>query len=181
MQVVDVLVLFVDESGDRLPDQRAPGRIQQCGGGEVGLQYSSLFGEGAIAHRRKVVQAEIPRPGGVQFRLGAAQFFVLHLQFDLVNPQLVQDPSVFFGRQGQGVSGRLSGVLPGFGFGPFAKRGCAVGQPALAGHGAPPAFFGSVMSSIASRMNPGRFASLTIRALIRMVRRPIPSNSCDSI
>jgi hypothetical protein len=63
-KIVDVLVLFEDEAGDRLLDQHAPGHAQQSRGGEADLQDQPLFGDGAIAYRRQIVEVEVPSPRG---------------------------------------------------------------------------------------------------------------------
>jgi len=77
MQVVDLLILFENEAGDRLPDQRAAGHSQQGGGREVGLQDQSLLGQGAVAHRGQVIQIKIAGLAFLQFCLGRPQCFVL--------------------------------------------------------------------------------------------------------
>ena len=88
--VVDVLVLADDEPGQRLLDQRTSCHAQKVGGGEVGLDDQPLLAEREVAHRRQIVQIEIPRPRGLQLHLGPAQFLVLHLQLNLVHPEIVQ-------------------------------------------------------------------------------------------
>jgi hypothetical protein len=53
-------------------------------------QDQSRLADGAIAHRRQVVEIKIARPHGVQFRLCPAQFLILYLQLDLVHAQFVE-------------------------------------------------------------------------------------------
>ena len=110
VQVVDVLGLPGDEPAEKLLDQSASVRAQQGRSGKVGLQDLPLLADGAIAHRGQIVQVEIARPRGVQFRLGPAQFVVLHLQFDLMHLEFMEHPPHFFGRQDLDVF-RHPGIL----------------------------------------------------------------------
>ncbi len=58
VQVVDVLVVFEDKSGDRLVDQFVDGRVQQGGGREVRLQDQPFFAYSVISHRSHVIEVE---------------------------------------------------------------------------------------------------------------------------
>ena len=55
--------------------------------------------QGKIAHRRKIVQVRILIPGFGQLLLGLAEFFILHLQLDLVHPQLMNQAPALLRRQ----------------------------------------------------------------------------------
>ena len=90
MQVVDILVLVEEETGYGLVHQSAPGHSQQVGDRQVGLLDQAGLGDRAVPDRGEVVEIEIALPRGVQFRLDGAQLLVLHLQLDLVHPQLVE-------------------------------------------------------------------------------------------
>src|SRR5680860_1594458 len=141
MPVIEVLVFGKDERGDRLLDQRAPGHAQQGADGEVGLQdHQPRLAEGAIAHRRQVIEVEIARPRGVQFRLRPAQFLVLHLQLDLMHAQFMKRLPRCFGRQGLEVFRRLGVFSPDDLFGLSAQFGGLFGSVMRAGHYAPSAF-----------------------------------------
>ncbi len=118
VQVVDVLILFEDEAGDRLPDQRAAGHAQQCGSGEVGFQEQSMLRQGAVAHRGQVIEVEIARPPGFDLLLGRAKLLVLHLQFDLVHPEFMKYLfDCFRGLRGQEYRFQSPGLL----LGPFSQ------------------------------------------------------------
>ena len=54
-QVVNVPVLFEDDTEDRLFDQRAGGGAQQVGGSAVCLQDQTLLTDGAVTHRGHVI------------------------------------------------------------------------------------------------------------------------------
>ena len=99
MPVVDVLVFGKDKMGQRLLDQSDFPHTQQSGPREVRLQDQPLLAEGEIAHRRQIVQVEVPRPRDFEFALGPAQFLILHLQLDLMHLQLVEQAPGFLGRQ----------------------------------------------------------------------------------
>ncbi len=119
VQIVDVPVLFEDETDDRLPEQRVPGDAQQGCYGQVGFEDQPLFGNGAIAHGRQVIEVEIACPRRVQFHLHPAQFRILHLQFDLMDMQFVEHLPRF--RRWDGFRGfRRMGDL----FGPTAQFCC---------------------------------------------------------
>ena len=120
-QVVDILILFEDEARDRLLHQRAVGSAQKSGGGEIGFQDQSLFGQSAVAHRGQVIKVEIARPSGFDLGLGPAQLLVLHLQPNLVHPQCVELLLNFLGREGRAVFGCPGGPFPGKGFGLAAQ------------------------------------------------------------
>ena len=120
MQVIDVLVILDDESADRLVDQHAPRHAQQGGGGKVRLQDQPLFADGDTGHRRQVIEVEIARPLGVQFRLSPVQFLILHLPLDLMHAQFVERPPHFLGRHGLKVFLRLGHLSQGDVFGPVA-------------------------------------------------------------
>ena len=120
--VVDVLVILEDATGQPLADQRAPGHAQQGGGGEVGLQDQPPLADGAISHRRHVVEVEVTFPRGFQFQLRPAQFLVLHHELDLVYLQFVQHLPHCFGREGRELLRRQVGFFLECRFGPLAQR-----------------------------------------------------------
>jgi hypothetical protein len=62
---------------------------QDISGGEVGLGNPAPFVQAEVAHRGEVVEVGVSIPGFRQTHLGLPEFFVLHLQFDLVHPQFV--------------------------------------------------------------------------------------------
>ena len=123
LAVVGVLVDACDEAGQRLREQSAAGHAQQRGGGQVGLHDQAVVGHGAVAHRRQFVQIEPALAGCFELVFGPAQFFVLHLQFDLVHRQFVQQALHGLGRlclAGSGLSGSAFVVHR---LGPAAPRG----------------------------------------------------------
>ena len=73
-----------------MPGQYAAYHAQQRRQGQVGLNDQPGLVHIAVAHRGQVVKRYIARPGGVQGILGLAQLFVLHLQFDLVHMQFME-------------------------------------------------------------------------------------------
>ena len=97
--VVDVLIRRKDKAGQGMLDQGASRHTQHVSGSEIGLQDQPLLADGEIAHRRQIVQIEIPRPGSFQFFLCPAHFLVLYRKLDLMHPQLVdQLPRLFGGK-----------------------------------------------------------------------------------
>jgi len=106
-QVVDVLVFLKMNRGDRLLDQGVPGCAQQGGDGEVGLDEQILVTDGAITNRGLVVEVHVALSLGAQRRLRAAQLLVLHIQLDLMDPQLVQRHQNIFARRGLELFRRL--------------------------------------------------------------------------
>ena len=88
--IIDVLIFPDNEQSNRLPHQMAPLFSQQGSSGEIGLQDYSLFIEGDISHRGKVVKIKILFAGCFEFLLRMAKLVILHLKFDLVHPQLVE-------------------------------------------------------------------------------------------
>ena len=64
-------------------------RPHQFGCKKISLQYYSLFIERDIAHRGQVIEVKILFAGRFEFLLHAAEFLILHLQFELVNLQFV--------------------------------------------------------------------------------------------
>ena len=64
---------------------------QQAGTGEVGLENRPLAIEGQVAHRGEIVEvAELLQPR-LHFVPGFLEFFVLHLQLDLVDLQFMDE------------------------------------------------------------------------------------------
>ena len=94
-QVVDVLVARDDEAEQGPVDHLAAFHAQQVGGSEVSFQDQSCFIEGQIAHRRELVEVEVPGARGGDFLLRPAQLLVLHLELDLVHLQLVEQTQGF--------------------------------------------------------------------------------------
>ena len=150
VQVVDILVFFADEPGDRLHDQCAPGHAQQRRSGQVGLQNQSLFGDDAISHRCQVIEVEIAPSFGGQFLLRRAQLFVLDLKFNLVHAQLVEHSTGFFRRQGLDVFRRLRHFPPGDLFGPTSQFGVVFGEDILVFHYELPLFYGCLSDATQS-------------------------------
>ena len=85
MQVVDVLVFTVNESGQWLTDDIRSVHTQQCRGRKIGFQDDSVPTEGDISHWSQVIESEIFFAGGFKFLLRAAKFIILHLQFNLMH------------------------------------------------------------------------------------------------
>ena len=83
-------------------------QAQQGGPGQVDFQDPRLVVPEEIAHRGEVEEVVILLRGLLGLRLGPLQFLVLHLQFDLVDLQFVdQGPRVDLGR------GRIALGRPG--------------------------------------------------------------------
>ena len=89
-QVIDVLILFDHKRGDRSADQLIADHSQQRSHRKIGLLDQPLVAQGAIAHRRQIIQIEIARPGQVEFHLGPVQFLVLQFKLHLVNLQFMK-------------------------------------------------------------------------------------------
>ena len=90
MQIVDILVIGVDEACQRPTDQLRPVYAEPCGGREVGLLDPAVGIEREVAYRGKVVEVGESSARGFQALAGPLQLVVLHLEFDLVDFQLVQ-------------------------------------------------------------------------------------------
>ncbi len=95
VKIVDVLVFLDDEPCQRLRGQSVSRHSQQGGSGEVGLHDQTILAEGEVADRRQFVEFEVALPQGLNLRLRPPQLLILHLQFDLVHPQLVEQPLGF--------------------------------------------------------------------------------------
>ena len=106
VSVVTVLVGAVDKPADRLVDDMNPTQAQQGGNGQIGLCDRALFTDGAVTHRGQVIEIKITRPGLVQPDLRGLQLFVLHLQFNLMDLQLMQRLPHQFRRQAVEIHGR---------------------------------------------------------------------------
>ena len=78
----------------------------------------------AIAHRSLVVEVDIACAGGFQFGVGAAQFFFLQYQFDLMHLQFMQQPSAGLGRYRAAGLRPPHGNLAHGGLGLQAQGGC---------------------------------------------------------
>ena len=120
--VVNVLIFGGDKAGQRLFQQRRFGGPEQAGAGQIGLQDQPVFGERQIADRRQVEQIEIAGPRRFQLLLGAAQFLILHLQFNLVNLEFVQRLADGLGRQRHRAFRNRGVTGAGQPFGPVAQR-----------------------------------------------------------
>ena len=59
--VIEVLVVVEDEAADGLLDQLAAGKIEQPGGGQVGLLDQALCAHCAVTHRGQIVKIEVAR------------------------------------------------------------------------------------------------------------------------
>ena len=99
MGVEDVLVFRENEVRQGVLNQRLSFHPEQFGGGEVGFQDHPLLVQGHVADRGQVIEVEVAFPRGFQFRLRPAQFLILHLQLDLVNPQFMEHLLHLLGRQ----------------------------------------------------------------------------------
>ena len=104
-QIPGILVFIDDELTERPIHHRRPRHVQQRREREVALHDQPRLADGAIAHRRHVVEVEPSCARGVeiplrlaqflvaifQILLCPAQFLVLHFQLDLMHAQLMQD------------------------------------------------------------------------------------------
>ena len=63
---------------------------------QVGLHDQAPLIQGEIAHRCEVIEVGVFVPGFGQLGLGLAEFLILHLQLDLLHPQLVDQPGALF-------------------------------------------------------------------------------------
>jgi len=96
VQVISILILFQDTAGQGLLDQCAARHAEQLGCIQIRLLDQTLFADGAISDRRQVIQVEVTFPRCVKRGFRHAQFIVLHLQFDLMDAQLVHQMPRFF-------------------------------------------------------------------------------------
>ena len=95
-----------NEAGEGLLDQFAPTAAEQRREGEIGFQDQTLGVDGAIADRREIIEVEVTLLRPREFRLGAEQFFVLHLQLELMDAHLMEHAP-------QGLGGDDLGLLQG--------------------------------------------------------------------
>ena len=87
---IGVLVRRLDKATQRLLDQRATRSAHHIGSRQIGLQYQAFGTDRAIAYRRQIVEVKIALALDVKRKPLLAQFFVLPLQFDLVQMQFVK-------------------------------------------------------------------------------------------
>ena len=72
--------------------QRGADDAQQAGPGQIGFADASLAIEGQVAHRGEIVEIGDLFQHRLQLTARARQFRVLHLQLDLVDLQLIEQP-----------------------------------------------------------------------------------------
>ncbi len=99
-QVIGIGVSVVNETVEYLRHQPAAGRSQQGSCAAIGLQNMPGIVDRAVANRGQVIQVGVVQPRGIQRILGLAQLIVLHLQFDLVDAQLMHGALQVLGRGG---------------------------------------------------------------------------------
>ena len=87
--------------GKRPLEDECPFPAQPSCSGEVGFHDETVPVEGQIADGGEVIEVGIPGAGFIELRLVPAKLIVLHLEFNLVHPQLVDK-----------LSGVLGGNLP---------------------------------------------------------------------
>ena len=122
--IKNVLVRRQDEAGNRPLDQRAAAHSEQVGGAEIDLPDHSRLAEGEIADRSQLVQVEVARAAGAQFRLRPPQLLVLQLQLDLMDPEFMQHLLHLLERKPRELSLRAGAPFPGEGLGPPAQGVC---------------------------------------------------------
>jgi hypothetical protein len=101
------LISRLDEPGEGAAHGRGARQAEHGHRGEVGLNEYAGSGERAVAHGGEVVEVEVASARDVELDLRATQLFILHLELDLVNPQLLHRAVEERGR------GWLDRVLPG--------------------------------------------------------------------
>ena len=69
-----------------------PVGAQHPGGGQIRFHNHSMTVQRQIANRRKIIQRTIPVSRRFELLLRPAQLLILHLQFDLIDLQLVHQP-----------------------------------------------------------------------------------------
>ena len=79
------------EMGKEAVQEFAALHAQEGGGCEVGLYDPVLPVQGEVAHRGKVIEVGVSAAGLLQSGLGQPELIVLHLQFDLVHPEFVDE------------------------------------------------------------------------------------------
>ena len=85
-----VLIGLVDKVREQQTAHVAAHQADQVDQRQVGLEQQAGLTDAAITHRCQLIQVQITRPGGLELKLGVAQFFVLQFQLDLVDAQLMQ-------------------------------------------------------------------------------------------
>ena len=107
-----VAVLQRHELAKPLLNHSAAVQSQQCGPGQVDLQNPPLVVPEEIRNRGEIEQVAIPLRRLLGRCLGPQEFFVLHLQFDLMHLQLVDDGTrISIGRRGSVIASRRSQAL----------------------------------------------------------------------
>jgi hypothetical protein len=101
-----VPVFGCDEGSKPATEELCTVFSEQPGTGEVDFADQSGIGESQITHRGEFVEIRIAVAGVLQSGLGLAQGFVLHLQFDPVHIEIVQQ---FFARACRGILWRGTG------------------------------------------------------------------------
>ena len=90
VQIKRVLFLGRDEAGEFCLDQIAPLNPEHGAQREIRRHDGVVIGQRQISNRSEVVEVTEFVAGMRQICLGASQFFVLHLQLDLMHFELVK-------------------------------------------------------------------------------------------
>ena len=104
---------LAEQTGTFNADQRCPGQI--------GLKDGTRCGEGKISARREIVEVGVILQRHLQFIPGLPQLGVLHLQFNLMDLQFMEQPPGI--RSGLHHASFQFLLLPQLGFGPTAQLG----------------------------------------------------------
>ena len=86
-----VAMCGVDEEGKVALQQARSRDAQQVGCGAVGVRDGTVGLEAQEANRSEIIELGVPRERRLKFGLGRPQLAVLHLQFDLLDFQIVLD------------------------------------------------------------------------------------------
>ena len=114
MNIEHILVFLHDEPAERDQAHRIASHPEQVAERQIGFQNETLFVQCAVSNRGEIIEIEIPRTGCIQLGLGSPQFFVLQLQFDLVNLQFVNQDLHQLRRHGLDGFDRQPGLLAKF-------------------------------------------------------------------
>ena len=93
--VVEILIVGDNISSQGLIHHGLSRHLQQGRGREIGFPDQAGFAKCEVAHRRHVIQVEIPLAQRFQILLRPTQFLVLHLQFDMLSSQFFLDLLAF--------------------------------------------------------------------------------------
>ena len=89
-QIKDVLIFRKNDAAERKRGKLFAGHCEQVGRGEVGFKDDVVVVERDVADGGEIEEFEVARAFDVDRGLQAAQFLVLHFQFDLVHEEFVQ-------------------------------------------------------------------------------------------